>query len=420
MGVNLGDVIVEDGDIFGDGVNVAARLESIAPIGGIAVSQSVRDHVGKRLDLVFEDMGERRLKNIEAPIRVYTHLARSIAAARRRPASGRQRERPSVAVLPFVNMSGDPEQEYFSDGITEDIITDLGESVGPLRRFAQHRLYLQRKTRRRAGSRQAAQGQLHFGRQRAKSGRARPSHRPADQRQGRRQVWADRYDRDLTDIFAIQDEITNAIVEPLKVKLLPRKRSRSDSRRPRTSKPTLFISGGRQFLHRHSKSYLSTGAPHVRQSRRIWIRLYARAYAGIADCDSFLFPPLQRAGRDRRLSSDQRESSRLGRTDWPKRTASRGLALSLDERYDEATAEFEKAIALDPNSFEGALLLCAAPASLRGNLSGRPTLFERAAEIKPDDYQSVMLLIQIYHSLGPRRKIARVRHAAVLNAPSAN
>jgi len=127
IGVNLGDIIVEDGDIFGDGVNVAARLESIAPVGGIAVSQSVRDHVGKRLDLAFEDMGERRLKNIEAPIRVYSI---SMDRPSRDGAAPVGQERPSIAVLPFVNMSGDPEQEYFSDGITEDIITDLSKVSG--------------------------------------------------------------------------------------------------------------------------------------------------------------------------------------------------------------------------------------------------------------------------------------------------
>jgi len=127
IGINLGDIIVEDGDIFGDGVNVAARLEGIAPIGGIAVSQSVRDHVGKRLDLAFEDMGERRLKNIEAPIRVYSISVEHTSTEGAAPAG---QERPSIAVLPFVNMSGDPEQEYFSDGITEDIITDLSKVSG--------------------------------------------------------------------------------------------------------------------------------------------------------------------------------------------------------------------------------------------------------------------------------------------------
>src|SRR5947209_3278575 len=103
VGVNLGDIIVEDGDIFGDGVNVAARLESIAPIGGIAVSQSVRDHVGKRLDIIFEDMGERRLKNIEAPVRVYT-VSIDRPAANGAAASGGGEARPSIAVLPFENM----------------------------------------------------------------------------------------------------------------------------------------------------------------------------------------------------------------------------------------------------------------------------------------------------------------------------
>src|SRR6266850_2315234 len=126
MGVNLGDVIVEGEDIFGDGVNVAARLESIAPVGGITVSQSVCDHVGNRLGLTFEDMGERRLKNIERPIRVYSILIDTLSQSPDR-ASTPAEEKPSIAVLPFNNMSGDPEQEYFSDGITEDIITDLSK-----------------------------------------------------------------------------------------------------------------------------------------------------------------------------------------------------------------------------------------------------------------------------------------------------
>ena len=127
IGVNLGDVIVQDEDIFGDGVNVAARLERIAKPGGIAISGSVRDQIGNRLDLVFEDMGEHKLKNIEQPVRVYSLSQEESTIANTAPNPD---QRPSIAVLPFSNMSGDPEQEYFSDGITEDIITDLSKISG--------------------------------------------------------------------------------------------------------------------------------------------------------------------------------------------------------------------------------------------------------------------------------------------------
>ena len=128
IGVNLGDVIAEAGDIFGDGVNVAARLEALAEPGGICVSRVVRDQVRDRLDLGFEDLGEQQVKNIARPVRVYRVRDQAIPAKEPAPASPQPLplpDKPSIAVLPFANMSSDPEQEFFSDGIAEDVITAL-------------------------------------------------------------------------------------------------------------------------------------------------------------------------------------------------------------------------------------------------------------------------------------------------------
>ena len=394
IGINLGDIIVEDGDIFGDGVNVAARLESIAPVGGIAVSQSVRDHVGKRLDLAFEDMGERRLKNIEAPIRVYSI---SVDHPSSDGAASAGQERPSIAVLPFVNMSGDPEQEYFSDGITEDIITDLSKVSGLFvvarntaftykgkhvdvqevaKRFGVN--FILEGSVRKAGARVRVTGQLINGKD---SGH----------------VWADRFDRDLTDIFAIQDEITHAIVEQLKVKLLPQEKKSIGQTPTGNVEAYTYYLRGRQFFHRHSKSYYQL-------ARRMFAKAveldpaYARAYAGIADCDSFLFlnysAPIEIKGIFETSAKALALESGLAEAH-----ASQALALSLEQRYEEAMAEFEKAIALDPNSFEGHYFYARA-CFAQGKLERAAALFERAAEIKPDDYQSVCLLVQIYRSLG--------------------
>ena len=398
MGVNLGDVIVEDGDIFGDGVNVAARLESIAPVGGVTVSQSVHDHVGNRLGLTFEDMGERRLKNIEKPIRVYSI---SLDAPARRETSDavsvHSEEKPSVAVLPFINMSGDPEQEYFSDGITEDIITDLSKVSGlfvvarntvftykgktvEVPEVAKHLgvNFVLEGSVRKAGSRVRVTGQLIH----AKEG----GH-----------IWADRYDRDLTDIFAIQDEITRAIVEQLKVKLLPQEKKSIEQAPTADVEAYTYYLRGRDFFHRHSKRYHQL-------ARRMFAKaveldpLYARAYAGIANCDSFLFLYYR---EDVGIEGILDMSAKALALDdkLAEAHASRGVALSAGQRYDEAMAEFERAIALDPNSFE-AHYLYARASFAQGKIERATALFERAAAIKPDDYQSECLLIQCYRSLG--------------------
>ena len=416
MGVNLGDVIVEGEDIFGDGVNVAGRLESIAPVGGITVSQSVRDHVGNRLGLTFEDMGERRLKNIERPIRVYSiSLDAPPSGETSAIASTHREEKPSIAVLPFINMSGDPEQEYFSDGITEDIITDLSKVSGlfvvarntaftykgksvEAQRVAKHLgvNFILEGSVRKVGSRVRVTGQLIDGK---KGGH----------------MWADRYDRDLTDIFAIQDEITHAIVEQLKVKLLPQEKKSIGQTPTDNVEAYTYYLRGRQFMQRHSKS-------NYQLARRMFAKaveldpLYARAYAGIADCDSFLFLHYHlEAGIDSILATSAKALALDNRL--AEAHASRGLALSLGQQHEEAIAEFEEATALDPNSFEAHYFYARACVT-QGKLERAATLFERAAENKPDDYQALCLLIQIYRSLGRDRDSKSTARKAIERAES--
>jgi adenylate cyclase len=220
IGINLGDVIVEQNDIFGDGVNVAARLEMLAEPGGICVSGAVRDQVGDRLaDIVFEDLGEQTVKNIARPIRIFRVRLEAEASTppegARDAAAKATAKKPSVAVLPLVNMSGDPEQEFFADGLTEDIITELSRfrDLFIISRNSVF-VYKGRAVRLQEVARELAVEYILEGSVRKAGDRIRVTVQLIDA-QTDRHVWAERYDRKLEDIFSIQDEMTCAIVATL-------------------------------------------------------------------------------------------------------------------------------------------------------------------------------------------------------------
>jgi adenylate cyclase len=216
IGLNVGDIIIDDTDIYGDGVNIAARLEGLAAPGGICVSRTVRDQVRDKLDFSFEDMGEQQVKNINRPVRTHRILLGAATAvpvdvAAAAAPSMPPAQKPSIAVLPFANMSGDSEQEYFSDGITEDVITNLSRNhsffvisrstsftyKGPAIDVA--------RVARELGVRYVLEGSV-----RRAGNRVRITAQLIDAATGHH-LWADRYDRDLADVFAVQDEIAHSI-----------------------------------------------------------------------------------------------------------------------------------------------------------------------------------------------------------------
>ena len=220
IGINLGDVIIEGEDIYGDGVNIAARLEALADPGTIFVSRAVRDSVRDKLGIVLEDLGEKPVKNIVRPVRVFRIGGRDAARPATQPPA--VPDKPSIAVLPFANMSGDTEQEYFSDGISEDLITDLSK-VSALFVIARNSSFTYKgkavkvqEIGRELGVRFVLEGSI-----RKAGNRVRITAQLVDAASGGH-LWADRFDRDLTDIFATQDEVVQRIVEALAVKLTQR------------------------------------------------------------------------------------------------------------------------------------------------------------------------------------------------------
>ena len=277
----------------------------------------MRDHLGNRLDLAFEDIGEQALKNIERPVRVFRVAFGLLRIGARRDAgaapSGRK---PSIAVLPFNNMSGDPEQEYFSDGITGDIITDLSKVSGFCDR-AQLRLHLQRQAGRRAGGQPPVPvSTVLEGSVRKAGQRVRITAQLVNGKDGGH-LWAERYDRDLTDIFAMQDEITTTIVDQLKVKLLPGEKEAISKLPTENIEAYTYYLRGRQFSHLHS-------TPHARLAQAA----------------------VPQGGRAR--SGAMRAPMRA----WPTAPGSCSPTTSEDATVDEILAASTTALELDPTLAE--------------------------------------------------------------------
>ena len=389
IGINLGDIVADGDDMLGDGVNVAARLEALATPGGICVSGPVYDQVRNKIDVAFDDLGERKVKNIETPVRVYAVRTDGIGA----PGSGTRAEpgasldlpaKPSIAVLPFESMGGDEEQTLFADGITEDIITSLSKVSGlfVIARNSSFAFgdkgYDLRRTAAELGVRYVLKGSI-----RTAGKRMRVSVQLIDA-QGGGHLWAERYDRILDDVFAVQDEITLAVATELQVRLTEGEQARL--RYTTTSNVEAWkhwVQGLAWFRRDISRDEFG-------RARECWEKALAldtqsaalNAMLGLLHCTSARFGWWE----DREIE--------LARTAEYVRTAIaldgenadahivRALLLLIEGRHDEAVADARRAIDLGPNSADIAEL-----ASFVFSFSGRAdeglVQIERAMRLTP-------------------------------------
>ena len=286
IGINLGDVVVDGSDLFGDGVNLAVRLQALAEPGGICVSGKLREEVGRKLDVAFEDLGEQRLKHVTAPVRAFrvqigAHSSPSTAEHLPLP------DKPSIAVLPFANMSESSDQDYFADGITEDIITALAHFrwffvIARNTTFAYKGAAIDvKKVARELGVRYILEGSV-----RRSAQTIRITAQLIDATAGNH-IWAERYDRGLTDVFAIQDEITERVAGAIEPELLKTESRRVAARPPEDMTAWDVVRQGMWYFHKVTRETHLKARELFRTAIRldsqlpegyIWL---ARASAGI-------------------------------------------------------------------------------------------------------------------------------------------
>ena len=350
IGINLGDVIVEGADIFGDGVNVAARLEALAAPGGVCVSGTVREHAATKLPYAFEDMGDQTVKNMARPV----HAWRIRPAVSSAPGATAlvdvpvPPDKPSIAVLPFTNISGDPEQEYFADGITEDLITALSK----IRWFfviARNSTFVYKgrsvdikDVGRQLGVRYVLEGSVR------KAGNSIRISAQLIEAAGNRHVWAERYDRDIGDIFTLQDEMTAMIVTAIEPELGNAERELAMRRPPDNLDAWSLYQRALWHNYRFTEADLQLAKKYFKEAIAADPK-FAQAYAGLAH--NCYWMGLFGIAAD--LAGTLNEGLELARhavsldDEEPMGHFAMGRVQTLRRQYDSALSEFRRAIDLN-------------------------------------------------------------------------
>ncbi len=362
IGVNLGDVIVQDDDVYGDGVNIAARLEGLSVPGRIAVSASVHDQVRNKLEHRFENLGPQRLKNIGEPIRAWSLPLTDSHEAK--PADDLQSapplpDKPSIAVLPFDNISADPEQEYFSDGITEDIITELSKISG-LFVIARHSAFTYKGksvTLKQVGLELGVRYVLEGSVRRA-GNRLRITAQLIDAASDHH-LWAERYDRDMEDIFALQDEVARRVADALAVTLKPIEGERL------ARAPTQNLEAYDLYLRTRMAFWPPTRS-NILTARSAYAQVvesdstFAGGHAGksITHSMAVMFKFSEQPDEDRRIGLELARRAVAQDENFALSHSALGFANVAVGRAEEAIAAARYAVELQPGDADSYIFLC--------------------------------------------------------------
>lgn len=352
IGINVGEVILDGEDIYGDGVNIAARLEAIAKPGGIVLSEDAWRQVNGRVAAGFADLGEQALKNIARPVRIFRVDAGGAGERQGTPPPPAPTDRPSIAVLPFQNMSGDPEQEYFCDGLVEDIITTLSKLEG-LKVIARNSSFVfkNRAVDIREAAQQLGVRYILEGSVRRSGNRVRVTAQLIDARDGAH-LWAERYDRAIDDIFAIQDEITLMLATEMQVRLTEGEQARLRYTTTHNVEAwTLWIQGLSHFRQAVTKDKIAA-------ARSCWEKALAldpgsavlNAMVSFTHCLDARFE--WSGDRREALGKARMHADRALNLDPSNADAhiASGVILVVEGRHDDAVAAVRRAMALAPGS----------------------------------------------------------------------
>jgi adenylate cyclase len=419
IGIHLGEVVFDDNDVFGDGVNIAARIQSIASPGGIYISESVQNNIANKKEIKTRFVKEEKLKNVKEAVRIY-----EVVRDDNHPAiltvpgsfAANNNSGKSIAVLPFVNMSNDPEQEYFCDGISEEITNALAQ-LDNLRVIARTSVFSFKGKNidvREIGNTLDVKTLLE-GSVRKAGNQLRITTKLVNVADGSN-LWSNSYNRVLEDIFSIQENIAENVATALKGFLTTKEKEAI--RRPETIIEAYeYFLKGRELLHQ-----LALGESKQMFERSIALDAgYAPAYAGLAHLYSWLYEWVGSKDSDLIAAEKYSLQALSLAPNLSESHASRGYVLSLAKRYDEAEAEFMEAIKLNVNSFD-AYYYYGRSCFSRGRIQESADLFCKAADVRREDFQSMLLQAQSLAVLGKdaqkeacREGINRARKQLELN-----